>query len=120
MAKLLVEEPDALMRARPGLWEPWGGNDPGPPGPPHRSGALSRDVKGWPSTVGDDRNAEQIQEEIARLKRVHKFGYEEYFGDSNLQHRIQKWLQGKHGADPYGWRTNCGHDPADARPTPQR
>ena len=33
MAKLLVEEPDALMRARPGLWEPWGGNDPEPPGP---------------------------------------------------------------------------------------
>ena len=33
MAKLLVEEPDALMRARPGLWEPWEGNDPGPPGP---------------------------------------------------------------------------------------
>jgi hypothetical protein len=23
MANLLVEEPDALMRARPGLWEPW-------------------------------------------------------------------------------------------------
>jgi hypothetical protein len=23
MAKLLAEEPDALMRARPGLWEPW-------------------------------------------------------------------------------------------------
>ena len=23
MAKLLVEEPDALMRARPDLWEPW-------------------------------------------------------------------------------------------------
>jgi len=33
MAKLLVEEPDALMRARPGLWEPWEGNDPGPTGP---------------------------------------------------------------------------------------
>ena len=32
MAKLLVEEPDALMRARPDLWEPWVGNDPGPPG----------------------------------------------------------------------------------------
>ena len=27
------EEPDALMRARTGLWEPWVGNDPGPPGP---------------------------------------------------------------------------------------
>ena len=26
MAKLLVEEPDALMRARPDLWEPRGGN----------------------------------------------------------------------------------------------
>jgi len=23
MVKLLVEEPDALMRARPDLWEPW-------------------------------------------------------------------------------------------------
>ena len=23
MAKLLVEEPDALMHARPDLWEPW-------------------------------------------------------------------------------------------------
>jgi hypothetical protein len=23
MAKLLAEEPDALLRARPGLWEPW-------------------------------------------------------------------------------------------------
>jgi hypothetical protein len=23
MAKLPAEEPDALMRARPGLWEPW-------------------------------------------------------------------------------------------------
>ena len=32
-AKLSTEEPDALMRARPGLWEPWGGNAPGPPGP---------------------------------------------------------------------------------------
>ena len=27
------EEPDALMRARPDLWEPWAGNCPGPPGP---------------------------------------------------------------------------------------
>jgi hypothetical protein len=27
VAKLLAEEPDALMRARPGLWEPWEGND---------------------------------------------------------------------------------------------
>ena len=25
------------MRARTGLWEPWGGNAPGPPGPLHRS-----------------------------------------------------------------------------------
>ncbi len=33
MANLSVEEPDALVRARPGLWEPWVGNDPGPPGP---------------------------------------------------------------------------------------
>jgi hypothetical protein len=34
MAKLSVEEPDALMCARPDLWEPWAGNCPGPPGPP--------------------------------------------------------------------------------------
>jgi hypothetical protein len=34
MANLLVEEPDALMRARPDLWEPWVSNHPGPPGPP--------------------------------------------------------------------------------------
>ena len=27
------EEPDALMCARPDLWEPWAGNRPGPPGP---------------------------------------------------------------------------------------
>jgi len=33
VANLSVEEPDALMRARPGLWEPWVGNDPWPPGP---------------------------------------------------------------------------------------
>ena len=31
MANLSVEEPDALMCARPGLWEPWAGNCPGPP-----------------------------------------------------------------------------------------
>ena len=33
MANLSVEEPDALMCARPDLWEPWAGNCPGPPGP---------------------------------------------------------------------------------------
>jgi len=32
MANLSIEEPYALMRARTGLWEPWVGNDPGPPG----------------------------------------------------------------------------------------
>ena len=32
MVKLLVEEPDALMRARLELWEPWAGPCPGPPG----------------------------------------------------------------------------------------
>ena len=32
MANLLVEEPDALVCARPDLWEPREGNDPGPPG----------------------------------------------------------------------------------------
>ena len=35
MANLSVEEPDALVCARPGLWEPWVGNDPGPPGQQH-------------------------------------------------------------------------------------
>ena len=34
MANLSTEEPDALVRARPGLWEPWVGNDPRPPDPP--------------------------------------------------------------------------------------
>lgn len=29
---LSVDEPNALMRARMGLWEPWAGNCPGPPG----------------------------------------------------------------------------------------
>jgi hypothetical protein len=33
MANLSVEEPYALMWARTGLWEPWVGNDPRPPGP---------------------------------------------------------------------------------------
>ena len=33
MVNLSVEEPDALMCARPDLWEPWAGNCPGPPGP---------------------------------------------------------------------------------------
>ena len=33
MANLPVEEPDALMCARPDLWEPWVSNHPGPPGP---------------------------------------------------------------------------------------
>ena len=32
MANLSVEEPDALMCARPDLWEPWVSNHPGPPG----------------------------------------------------------------------------------------
>jgi hypothetical protein len=56
MAKLLVEEPDALMRARPDLWEPWEGNDPGPPGPP----ALRDRVFDWgkaccaPLTIADE------------------------------------------------------------------
>ena len=46
MAKLLVEEPDALMRARPGLWEPWEGNDPGPPGPTARRWGIAAEAKG--------------------------------------------------------------------------
>jgi hypothetical protein len=33
MVNLSVEEPDALMCARPDLWEPWVSNHPGPPGP---------------------------------------------------------------------------------------
>ena len=37
MANLSVEEPDALMRARPDLWELWGSNAPEPPGPEHRA-----------------------------------------------------------------------------------
>ena len=37
MAKLLAEKPDALMRARPGLYELWEGNDPGPPRKNHGS-----------------------------------------------------------------------------------
>ena len=37
MAKLLIEEPDALMRARPDLWEPRGGNTRGHPARPHES-----------------------------------------------------------------------------------
>jgi hypothetical protein len=36
MANLSVEEPYALMWARTGLWEPWVGNDPRPPGPSAR------------------------------------------------------------------------------------
>ncbi len=42
MANLLVEEPDALVCARPDLWEPREGNDPGPPGPRqnHRFGFV--------------------------------------------------------------------------------
>ena len=32
MVNLSVEEPDALMCARPDLWKPWVGNDPGPTG----------------------------------------------------------------------------------------
>jgi hypothetical protein len=30
----MFEEPDALMRARPDLWEPWESNLLGPPGQP--------------------------------------------------------------------------------------
>ena len=32
VANPYLEEPDALDRARPDLWEPWVGNHPGPPG----------------------------------------------------------------------------------------
>jgi hypothetical protein len=37
MANPSSEEPDALMCARPVLWEPWAGNRPGPPGPLDRN-----------------------------------------------------------------------------------
>lgn len=40
MANLLVEEPDALMCARPDLWERWVSNHPTPPGPPARNGFV--------------------------------------------------------------------------------
>lgn len=36
MANLPVEEPDALMCARPDLWERWVSNHPAPPGHPAR------------------------------------------------------------------------------------
>ena len=41
MANLSVEEPDALMCARPDLWEPWAGNCPGPPGPEQQRRAAN-------------------------------------------------------------------------------
>jgi len=43
MVNLSVEEPDALMRARPDLWEPRGGNTRGHP-------ARSCEVK-WPKQL---------------------------------------------------------------------
>jgi hypothetical protein len=36
------------MRARTGLWEPRGGNDPGPPGPTHRTAGESKVTKSAP------------------------------------------------------------------------
>jgi hypothetical protein len=45
MANLSIEEPYALMRARTGLWEPWAGNCPGPPG--HDSCFRKRVSRGW-------------------------------------------------------------------------
>jgi hypothetical protein len=42
MAKLLVEEPDALMCALPDLWEPWVSNHPEPPGPRRFRSILTR------------------------------------------------------------------------------
>ena len=52
MAKLLVEEPDALMRARPGLWEPWEGNDPGPPGPTRVAQRIAETANGLFRSLG--------------------------------------------------------------------
>lgn len=46
--KGLLEEPDALMWARPGLWEPWAGNHRGPPGnstKPFASNAVATVVR---------------------------------------------------------------------------
>jgi hypothetical protein len=37
----MTEEPYALVRASTGLWEPWAGNRPGPPGPTHLKTAYS-------------------------------------------------------------------------------
>jgi hypothetical protein len=41
MANPSLEEPDAVMSARPGLWEPWVRNHPRPPGPARRSEIAS-------------------------------------------------------------------------------
>ena len=41
----LLEEPDALMWARPDLWEPWAGNRPGRPGKPDYCG-IARGAEG--------------------------------------------------------------------------
>jgi len=57
MANLSVEEPYALVRARTDLWEPRGGNAPGPPGPTQRK-------KTQPSTsnIGEaDRRCTQFE-----------------------------------------------------------
>jgi hypothetical protein len=69
MAKLLVEEPGALMRARPGLWEPWEGNDPGPPGPTARKVVKRRGIKGQLHTHGFAAPEDSELEET-RLRRI--------------------------------------------------
>lgn len=54
MANLLAEEPDALMCARPDLWERWVSNHPTPPGPkPLRCVTPERPATStWQSKVG--------------------------------------------------------------------
>ena len=54
MANLSVEEPDALMCARPGLWEPWAGNCPGLPG-------LFREFSATGSAVSAENHFPQLQ-----------------------------------------------------------
>ena len=51
MVNLSVEEPDALMCARPDLWEPWVSNHPGPPGANAiaESANSLRSVLVWPT-----------------------------------------------------------------------
>jgi hypothetical protein len=64
MANLSVEEPYALMRARTGLWEPWAGNCPGPPGLTAASGSKSVD------TSDAEETARLMRRQRAVLRRL--------------------------------------------------